>query len=101
MDRADLLRALEESLPAFGVRRAFLFGSWARGTATRTSDVDLVVIKETDERFVKRAAEFDALSEAIGTQIDVLVYTEAEWESVRSRPFFRDVERLGAALNVS
>lgn len=34
-----------------GAERVILFGSFARNTQTRKSDVDLIVIKQTDKRF--------------------------------------------------
>jgi len=39
----DLLRAHEESLRRQGVKHAALFGSAARGDATRESDLDIMV----------------------------------------------------------
>ncbi len=48
VDSSELLiRRLRECTPActaqFGVRSLRIFGSWARGTATPSSDVDLLV----------------------------------------------------------
>lgn len=43
-----LIRQLREQVPVcseqFGVRSLQIFGSWARGTATASSDVDLLVV---------------------------------------------------------
>ncbi len=35
-------------------QRVILFGSHAEGTADAESDIDLLIIKETDERFLDR-----------------------------------------------
>ena len=46
MNRDEILKRLEENREAirgFGVRRLGLFGSFARGEATETSDLDFVV----------------------------------------------------------
>jgi len=45
-DREDILRLLQvnrDAIRAYGVRRLGLFGSYASGAATETSDIDLVV----------------------------------------------------------
>jgi predicted nucleotidyltransferase len=37
-----------------GAQKAILFGSYARGTATRHSDIDVIFVEETVEPFLKR-----------------------------------------------
>lgn len=37
-----------------GIRRAIVFGSVARGEATRRSDLDLILVWETERRFLDR-----------------------------------------------
>lgn len=55
------------------------FGSYARGDWGVGSDVDLVVIvRESSERFERRALAFDA--GGLPVPADVLVYTAAEWQ---------------------
>ena len=65
-----------------GLQRVILFGSLARGTSTRDSDIDLIVIQETDVRFVERPTEIlNRLYEKLsGWGIDILVYTPAEFD---------------------
>lgn len=50
---SELLREIEAKLtPIFaryGVERAFVFGSVARGEQTRRSDIDLIVIQDVDQ----------------------------------------------------
>jgi predicted nucleotidyltransferase len=51
MDRAaaiDILRSHEGKLRKRGVRHAALFGSVARGDATATSDVDVVIVLDRE-----------------------------------------------------
>ena len=64
------------------LQRVILFGSCARSTHTEHSDIDLIVVLETDERFVERPAKIlNLLYERIrGWAIDVLVYTPAEYD---------------------
>lgn len=65
-----------------GLRRVILFGSLARGTQTERSDIDLIVVRETNERFVERPTEILMLlyGKLRGWAIDVLVYTPEEYE---------------------
>jgi predicted nucleotidyltransferase len=51
------LKAIADRLRRdYGAARVILFGSAARDMATEHSDIDLLVIAETSERFYERAA---------------------------------------------
>lgn len=65
-----------------GLRRVILFGSLARGTQSEHSDIDLIVVRETNERFVERPTEILMLlyGKLRGWAIDVLVYTPEEYD---------------------
>jgi predicted nucleotidyltransferase len=67
-----------------------LFGSYLSGQVSEWSDLDLVVIKETDDRFLERVRQVLALLQPrVG--VDVLVYTPAEFAQLRQeRAFVRD-----------
>ena len=56
-----------------------MFGSVARGEADEWSDLDLVVIADTDRTFFERFRDFDGLYE-VWPRLDLLVYTSAEFE---------------------
>ena len=75
-------------LPRLGVRRAILFGSMARGKVSGHSDLDLIFVVDTQERFADRCHRFYVtLEPRVG--MDILVYTPEEFEVMRQRPFFR------------
>jgi len=59
-----------------------LFGSLARGTQSERSDIDLIVVRQTNERFVERPTEILMMlyEKLRGWAIDVLVYTPEEYE---------------------
>lgn len=61
------------------VEKIILFGSQARGEADEYSDLDLIIIKETDKRFVQRLVEVPSLP----VQADVFVYTPEEFEQMK------------------
>lgn len=60
--RAELIPALEILVERLRPEGVWLFGSWARGTATRRSDVDLLVMGLADWRLLDA---YDAVLEAL------------------------------------
>jgi uncharacterized protein len=70
-----------------------VFGSWARGTQTRRSDLDVLVIEETDEPFLRRMDRYlmPLYRASGGPAVEVLVYSPAELAEMRDRPFIRQV----------
>ncbi len=77
---ADLARIASGPLRAAGVRRAVAFGSSARGVADAWSDLDLVVVIETDLPRLERGRLLDDLYGTLPVSLDVLVFTPAEFE---------------------
>jgi predicted nucleotidyltransferase len=56
-----------------------LFGSLAEGKALPSSDADiLIVVKDSNLRFIDRPAQYRAYFADIGLGIDLFVYTEQE-----------------------
>ncbi len=60
-----------------GVQKAILFGSLARGDVTPFSDLDLIIVQETDARFLDRLEPFYAGLD-LRVDADILVYTPEE-----------------------
>jgi predicted nucleotidyltransferase len=60
--------------------KIYLFGSYATGLANEDSDIDLLVVKDTTEPKYKRSIEIQRL--LIGTKlpVDIVVYTNNEFE---------------------
>lgn len=93
-DRALLAKRLRPCLS--GVSRALVFGSVARGEADEWSDLDLLVIAETERTFFERFRDFVALYE-VWPRLDLLVYTPAEFERMaeEENPFLMRVLEEG------
>lgn len=73
-----------------GARLALLFGSYARGTATNRSDIDLIFVEETEDRFIDRLGRyFDPLIMMLPAAVETLVYTPEEFERMKERPFVK------------
>lgn len=64
----SMIRPIAES---YGVERIFLFGSYARGEATPTSDIDFRVDKGRVKGFAFGGL-INALSEALDKDVDVV-----------------------------
>jgi predicted nucleotidyltransferase len=70
-------------------QRILLFGSLVNGDVEEWSDIDLVVVKETQLRFLDRTREIlRLLNPRVG--VDILVYTPEEFDKlVQQRTFVR------------
>ena len=75
------------------------FGSAARGETDEFSDIDLIVIKETEKRFFQRLLEVTAFLPR-DVAIDVLVYTPGEVEAMvkAGNPFIQQALEDGQVL---
>jgi len=83
------------------VKQVILFGSHARGTATRKSDYDIIIIQDSAERFFDRYNSFNDLYPILDNNADILIYTPSEWESVKNRNFFKKILQEAQTLYVS
>ena len=71
----DEIRAITSPIAAFyGIKSLSLFGSYARGTATESSDIDLLIDTEgTDiKSLLSLAAVYCDLEEALAKPVDLL-----------------------------
>jgi len=60
--------------------RVILFGSYGRGNADAGSDLDIMVIKpEVSDQYAEMIRLHEAVGD-IGTGVDILVYSEAEYQ---------------------
>lgn len=83
--------------------KIILFGSYALGNATENSDLDLLLIKETNEPAMNRAEGIHKVVRDLFLPIDILVYTPSEILKDRDRKFtfINDVMKTGKILYAS
>jgi predicted nucleotidyltransferase len=88
--QAELTRFLPLLLEHYHPERVLLFGSLAHGNTGDWSDIDLVIVKETEKHFLDRTKDvMQLLKPRVG--VDILVYTPAEFAQLsQERAFVRD-----------
>jgi len=108
---ADLVSKIIQSLIGLNIYKIILFGSYARGTATENSDIDLVVVLDSEEmsqlfkdRMARRRPVSRSLLE-INRQypMDIIVYTKAEYEFLKGKEdfFIQEIEETGRELFIT
>ena len=81
-------------------QKIILFGSWARGERDPHSDIDLLIIQESNLPRPQRYAQVRRLFWGMGFPMDILVYTPEEFARYQSVPgsFTHTVAREGKVL---
>jgi predicted nucleotidyltransferase len=107
----EIISKIVQSLIGLNIYKIILFGSYANGTATEDSDIDLVVILDTDEmsqlfkdRMARRRPVSRSLLE-INRQypMDIIVYTKAEYDYLKGKEdfFIQEIEETGREISLS
>lgn len=102
-DIMERLKAISERLKKeYKAKQVILFGSYAKGEATEDSDIDLLVIAPTQERFYHRMATALALVRDLyrGLPISPIVLRPEEVEERRKRgdQFVEEIVREGVEI---
>lgn len=100
LSQAEVIAELMASLKHYDPEAAILFGSWARGEQDEYSDIDLVVIKQTQERFFDRSAALYAAG-LPSRAMDVFVYTPEEFRQMweQGNPFIEGIVEEGIVIH--
>ena len=103
MQHAERLKAISERLKqAYHAERVILYGSYATGQATEHSDIDLLVIAPTEERFFDRMARVLGLIRDLrrGLPVSPIVLSPDELSERQklNDPFIREILETGIAL---
>ncbi len=92
MKRGKVIEILRKEMPycvsEYGVKRIGLFGSYAKGTPTKGSDIDILV--EFEKPIGLKFMEFaEYLEDLLGTTVDIL--TPAGLEAIRIDQVARNI----------
>ncbi len=99
--REDLVQGLTD---IFGnnISMIILYGSVARGNATKESDIDIAIVVRsqmddaTKRRFLSWAADMDIRYERVFSIVDIEESNMKKWEDVL--PFYQNVKKEGIVL---
>lgn len=92
--RDGILKAFARFRP----HRIILFGSHAQGSADEESDIDLIVVYDTEKRFLDRLREL-YMAWNLPKAVDILAYTPEEFvELEQTRAFVQDAVATGKVL---
>jgi len=97
--KEELTRIVKVLKDKYFTEKIILFGSLAKGEVHEWSDIDLIIIKETDKRPIERCLEVARLIKPkLG--IDLFVYTPEEYNTILKEgfSFLQDIEKHGRVL---
>ncbi len=89
--RSTIMKMVEKLKAEYRPEKIILFGSYASGEPTADSDIDLLIIKNTEKRPIDRWSEVKRLLRDTNRTLPVspFVYTEKEIEDRRAvKDFF-------------
>lgn len=85
----ELRRIVNIIIEEYKPEKIILFGSLVNGTVHEFSDIDSIVIKDSDKPFFSRLEEIILLTmPKVGA--DILVYTPDEFEKIKDRLFIQE-----------
>jgi uncharacterized protein len=80
IDNNKINEVVNKIANGFNPEKIILFGSYATGKQNNDSDIDLLVIKDTDLPKHKRSFDIQKMLRGSMMPIDILVYTQKEFE---------------------
>jgi len=96
----DIAAHIRQVMARLEVQRVLVFGSYARGDYDAYSDLDVIIVYETERPFLERFRDFEALFD-LPMAVELLAYTPAEFAAMveAENPFIHHV--LGEAIELT
>ncbi len=90
---------LKKKLLSKKIRAAYLFGSFVTHTSRTWSDIDILIIQESELPFIERPRIFADLLE-LGIPVDILVYTPNEIKQMEKdrSGFWKEIKKTRIKL---
>ena len=83
--QSDIQVLVNEIVEGYQPEKIYLFGSYANGTATDDSDIDLFIVKDTTERKKDRIEQvLNIIKTYPDIGVDMIIYTPKELDYVKS-----------------
>jgi predicted nucleotidyltransferase len=69
---AEIKNKITDAAQKYGIQKAYLFGSYARGEAARESDIDICIEKGQLRTLLELSGFCQDLEETLGNKVDVV-----------------------------
>lgn len=90
----DIKKILHEILNKTDIERAILFGSYAKNTPTKTSDIDLLIDSNGKIKGLKFFALIDIIKEKLDKEVDIIEKTEID----KGSRIEKEIEKTGVIV---
>src|ERR1035437_6159309 len=87
IDAAKINEVVTKIVSRFNPDKIILFGSYANGTSNDDSDLDLLIVQETDLPMHKRGTDIRLWLIGSMIPVDLLIYTQSEFDQEKNRRF--------------
>ena len=96
----NLATRLRPTFEKHRVLRAIVFGSLARGEGSRRSDVDLIIVQNTEKPFLDRYEDilYEITQAVPGRDVDLLIYTPQELVQLSHRHWIANALKEGKPI---
>ncbi len=101
--RQSLQNIQKNLIPTFrrhNIIKAIIFGSMARGDDSPKSDLDLILVQDTEKRFFDRydSILYELSCAVDGRDVEVLIYTPQELIAINQRSFIKTALQEGIII---
>jgi uncharacterized protein len=99
-DAEDIKEKIVKRLKPLNPLKIILFGSYADGTQTKNSDIDICIIKENILSRINEKRKVRELLKDIRIAKDIIISTESEYEFYKNEygSVFMDINKKGKLL---
>jgi predicted nucleotidyltransferase len=88
VDIEGITKLITPILKQKNAKKAILFGSYARGTNDKHSDIDLIIVDNDQLPYLRRLDKyFNELSSVLSAPLEIFIYQEAEFERMKEGAF--------------
>lgn len=100
LDLTEIARCMKPVFAKYHIQKAILFGSFARGSQSQRSDIDLILIQETTEPYFERYGGIlrDLYEVVKGRDLEVFIYTPEEIDRISHRKFIQRAWQEGKVI---
>ena len=97
IDNALLEKIIDRIVSKYSPEKVIVFGSVANGAADSDSDVDILVIMETELSYHRRSGPIRATMRGIPVAADIFVLTPDEYETLKDdeTSFASEISKTG------